>query len=280
MPVLGEEYYLGRSGSGAQRKLKFIVTGTDSDIAAKQWVEANAPSSHDGLAFTSVSGITQQSNTRWLVDANYGATSGTAAVVPEPESGTATYTFSAQVEPTVEYYSIEQVAKYPDNAPDNPNGLIGLQLAEGEGRFAGIEVPAGPITDEVTYEYPSAVIPASYRDTVRPLIGTVNDMTYLSAPPGSLRLISVRSSVTSDNKQSINFGFAYRENRTNVLIGQHTIPTLDGWDFIWSIDRTLCGTFTPTGGDAVEIITREPYIVYVERLCKRANFHSLDLPQV
>ena len=277
MAVAMEETYLSRSGDSKGRKVDYIVTGTDDDAVALDYVEANAPSTHDGLVFRTVSRLTQQSDMRWIATCAYGKLFGTAAVLPEPASGTAAYSFSAIVEPERVLYSPYGVEgfprKYPANAPSFANGHIGLQLADGQGRHEGIEIPAGPVTDEVTYEYPAAVIPTNYRTTVRGLIGGVNDATFLGNPIGTTRLVGVRAQLTSDTKQSITFSFSYRRNQA-TRVGGYNLGTVEGWDFVWSYDETF--TFSDPDGREVPVVG--PKFVYVERLLPRVSMASLGLP--
>lgn len=273
MPIAMEETYLSRSGDKTSRKVKFVVTGSDDDAAVRAHAEANIPSTHDGLVFQKISGITQIADERWEVTGAYGQLTGRAAVVPEPEGGTASYSFSAQVEPKIEYFSRDRQKILPAGVHDLVNGPIGLQLADGRGRHAGIEVPAGPITDEITYEYPAAVIPSNYRSTVRGLIGGANNAAWLGEPAGTMRLVSVRAQITSESKQTISFGWAFRP-KLDIKVGAVDLGPVDGWDFVWSLDETQ---ILP-GPDGEEIPIIVPYAGFVERLVPRVNFGLLALP--
>lgn len=274
MAIAMEEDYLGRSGNKNNRRLKFVVTGTDDDAAARAYVEANVPSTHDGLVARVVSNIEQLANERWRFTVDYGALS--LFDIPTADPGTASYTFFAQVEPEVFYYSVDRIGRWPSNAPNVVNGMVGIKPAHGGGLHAGIEVPAGPVTDRVTYEYPAAVIPQTYRNTVRSLIGRSNANTFLGSPPGTMRFVTCSASITSTGKQTIDFGFAYRSPQV-VKIGNHNLGTVQGWDSVWSIDQET----TLTGPDGREWPFVKPEFVYVERFVKQAPFggtQGLGLP--
>lgn len=272
MTISMEERFKGRSGSRKNRVVEYLVRGSDDDALIRQWSENNAPSYHDSLALGEISDIKQISNSTWSVKAKYGPLD--VKDMPEPEPGTASYTFNMQVEPETFYYSSNRLARFPQTAPQIDNGAIGIQLADGRGRHAGITVPAGPVTDEITYEYPEAVIPDAYRNTVRSLIGGVNDSTWLGSPAGTMRFVSCSASITSEQKQSISFRFAYRPTET-VTVGDFGLGSVDGWDFYWSTDETVI-LIDPNSGAEIPFIS--PRFVYLERLLPRVSFGTLSLP--
>ena len=273
MAIAMEEDYLGRSGDKLKRKLRFIVTGTDDDAAVRAHAEANVPSTHDGLVARNVSDIKQISDQRWSVVANYGGLS--LFDIPEPASGTASYTFQAYVEQETFYYTEDRIATYPAGAPDLAGPYVGIDTTGDTAEHRGIVVPAGPVTDRLTYEYPSATIPASYRTTVRGLLGGSNAGTFLGDVAGTRRLVSCTASITSSGKQTIDFGFAYRAPKART-IGSHNLGTVSGWDSVWSMDKLVI----KTAPGFPDLPAPEPIVVYVERFVPRVDFTTLGLPAV
>ena len=73
MSIVMAEKYLGRSGNRLKRTLEFQVRGSDNDSLIRQHVENNAPFSHDGLVFNSITAIKQVASEIWLVSVDYGA---------------------------------------------------------------------------------------------------------------------------------------------------------------------------------------------------------------
>lgn len=269
MAITVDERFRGRSGSSTSRRLEYLVKGTDDDALVLSNLNASVAATHNGLVLTNIT-IKQQGDETWYGTAVYGALNA-GSNIPEPESGTASYTFNAHVEPDVELYSQQQIARFPASAPKNLYGPIGISTAAG-GRHEGIQIPAGPVTDTITYEYPAAVIPGQYRSAVRASIGGVNNTTFLNNPAGTMRLVSVTASITSEEKQSITFSWAYRARR-QVKVGDFDLGLVDGWDFFWSYDEQVAVDFK----GETSVFARPKY-VYHERLIPRINFLSLGLP--
>lgn len=268
-----EEYYKGRSGTQNGYRHQYYVYDTNSDVTARSTAEAAAPGTHGGYVLRGATDVRQLSTDKWLVTVEYGALS--VIDIPEPDAGTATYTFSVRVEPETFFYSVNQIAKFPAGAPDLAGGLVGVRFNGSQGSHEGVTVPAGPVTDTITYEYPAAVIPLSYKNTVRALIGTSNSAAFLGEDPGSMRFVECDSTVTSTGKQTITFRFAHRPTR-NLSIGGQAINNLPGWDSIHTIDeyKILADS---TGREATIIY---PLYVYQERFVPRSDFATLGLPAV
>lgn len=273
MTVLMKERYKGRSGGRFARKVEFLLWGTDDDGVAITHAENNAPAEHNALVLQKIDNLKQLGPELWSLTAFYGALD--LSTLEEPEPGTASYTFNARIEEETYFYSIERLAKLPEEAPEIVNGLIGGQLSGGQGRAVGITVPAGPVTDTVTYEFAQVVIPASYRETVLSMLGAVSNQTFLGHPPGTTRFVGVNSSITAESKQTIQFDFAYRPRR-QLILGEHDFGIVDGWDFGWTVDDTVVKTDTGLG---IEVPFVEPLFAYLERLLPRVDLNDLDLPE-
>ena len=269
MAINAKELFLGNAGDVKGRNLQYLVREAPTETEAIAEIIATAPALRDGLVLKNASA--KEIGFQMYKGA---AIYAEATEVPRPDVSSSTYTFNLQVKSEVVFFSENRLQKIPANAPEVVGGRIGIEVDQTEGRWSGIEIPSGPITDEISFEYPNAVIPQSYRDTVRSYAGAVNSDTFLNQPPGSMRLLSVNASVTSDDRQTIAFGFGNRENRTSVVVGSHTIASLDGWDFFWTYDKQ---TIVADAGTSMDIVFSEPQFVYVERLLARKTFATLGI---
>ncbi len=264
-----KELFLGYSGSAKDRRIRYLVRDATDEDEAISLILATAPALRGGLVVVNAS-ANEIGSGLFSGEALYGEATG----VPNPPSASATYTFNMQVEPETFLYSRNRISSSPGSAPSVINGMIGVELDESQGRWSGITVPAGPVTDEISYEYPAAVIPNSYRATVRSLLGKVANHVFLGEPAGTMRFVACSASVSSDSTQRISFKFANRQNRTEKL-GDINLGTVDGWDFVWSYNDIE----TFNDGNTVIAIPK-PRFAYIERLLDRASFGPLGLPGV
>ncbi|GAH05174.1 unnamed protein product, partial [marine sediment metagenome] len=254
MAIEMEEDYLGRGGRGDRRFLRYNVTGTDDDGAVVDYVVSNAPTVHDGMSAREISSISQVADMRWIVTVSYGALDPSTIRTPEPD--TASYTFAYYAEPETFYFSVDRQKTVPDDFDLGVNGLIGVAYTRDEGgSYEGIDVPNGPVTDVITYEFPRAKIYSPYRKIVMELMGGVNDDVWLDGEAGTRRFVSCTSSITSSGGQTIEFGFAYRPTRKDVKRGDLELGDIEGWDFDWAATWTRAGIFNIPQGDPVQVHT-------------------------
>ena len=189
-----------------------------------------------------------------------------------PVVGSNVYTFNYRAVPELITKSLSTEQKAPETAPPT-GGLHNIQLNGTEAKVVGTVVPAGPVTDRLTYQYPAAVISSTYRSTVQSLMGKVNSQLYLGQDPGTMRFVGCSAAVRTDSDQTIVFEFAFRPRR-DVTLGGLSLGTVDGWDFPWSYDiQELLD-----GAGGVKLVMPKPIHAYVDRLLARADFTTLGIP--
>lgn len=271
------------SGTNQRRYIELVVKGPDNFNEAYAALLNEIPAVYPGTSLVLTDPkLDQQSDRIWFATADYQPLGPAyAAVVPPPEVGSATFTFNMRVEeetflhsfgdPNVEADGRGLLLKVPSDAPSVANGLLGLEFTRStrRARAQGITVPAGPVTHQMTYTYPSAVIPLNYQNLVLAMKGAVANGTWLGRPAGEMRLVGCSSSVTSNSTQSITFDWAMRENRA-VKLGELDLGSVNGWDFYWAIEKPVL----LTQGD-YKIPFPKPLFAYVERLLPYVTMSDL-----
>jgi hypothetical protein len=237
----------GVSGNLSQRTAKYLVRA-DSDIdedAAMLAAIDFAPTVIDngtGLALIGVDAA---------IDGIYWTQNGTLAFVtvswsmPEAGSkfrptdsnirGEETYDFSYQA-PTGHIEFALSTTKYGTNAPEFGN-RIRCRYDGPDLIVDGVDLPSGSPTDTWKFNCNKGFITPAYRDLVVSMMGGVNVKKFAGRPIGTMRLVSVQSSIVKHGSQNVSWGFQFNANRTNVTIGGITGVNIGGHDIWWALDE-------------------------------------------
>ncbi len=82
---------------------------------------------------------------------------------------------------------------------------------------------------------PATVTNAWLKDRLDQLL-TVNDAPWRSLPAESVRLASIEGDQRSDDLWELTFTFEYRENETNIDVGDGVVITdKKGWEYAWTM---------------------------------------------
>lgn len=270
---------MGNGGSLTSLARKYTVDVGDSvdpeeDVIT--WILSNAPGTLAGLP---INGITLEENPDIIglyeAAAQYGQPKDGAIFA----SGSMEYRFNFQAQgghfnqslATI-LYSTAEGSNSDASAVEASNygGALGIVHDVGKPRADGLDVNPPPETFTLAYYPINSTVNGTYQNLVEGLCGQVNNGTFRGKPAGSLMLVRATGGVRTGDDWSIEFGFGYVPNQTNIPVGDDIVVTAkDGLD--------LLQVFYNPKVDANRLI-QNPIQANVERVWYRGNFSSLALP--
>lgn len=117
----------------------------------------------------------------------------------------------------------------PSKTATDHKQLIGVNGDEVEG--TDIVIPAMKIN--ARYSHPLATITIPYAKQLARWTGKANSDTFLTFAPGEVLFMGARGSDGTDAPSEVGYSFACSENLQNIVIGEITGISKDGWDLIW-----------------------------------------------
>lgn len=283
MTITAAELFRGHRGDAySSREIDYLVTGTggDATLDVTAAIAAAAFESPEEMTGTDGSVLLRNNATlnrivredMMVVTVQYGEI-GASGSRTEKAVGTIEYNFSYQAPSERVFQSLETIGVYSSSATWSSStfgGAIGvLRNADGTYDVEGVETAPGNTTN--TWAYTVSSISLAYEAKVERLMGCVNSVPFRNRPAGSMRFVQCTSQQSSSGKASINFGFQYAENVTNLTVGAITVPSKDGHDYLW-VYRDLKEK-TPTGG--LKMLLPSPQAAIVERVFRRENLNQL-----
>lgn len=287
MPIASYELFNSRpytyslTGDGELSRL-WMVTGSEDEMAIHAEMATNViPLEWDDLILKSYD-ASPLGRGLWLVTAKYGSglrrgeTDDNGDPVNGGQSGGQTlqglagdvpsFTFDSGVTSTRMYQSLltaNKLAPVGQTAPDF-KGAIGVTDDSVEG--CEVLVPS-PTWTETHYKSTTSVTPA-YRDDLMELVGTCADATFRGRPKGEVLLMSVAGSLKNLTTWELQFKFGFSKNRSNLTVGDITVTTKRGWEYLWiryssSVDQNS--------------LIKKPAFVYIEQVYAYADFSKLKI---
>jgi len=149
---------------------------------------------------------------------------------------------------------------------------------------------------ETHYLADSFVTPA-YRGTLFALTGKVNSAAFKGCAAGECLFLGAAGSKRGADDWEIAYRFAASPNRTNIVIGEITVASKKGWEYLWARLQTAMHcrletwSATPTPRTeapiaidrdwrplaAAKAIVKRPVAAYVEKVYEEGNFAGLGI---
>lgn len=241
---------------------RYIVSGTTSDVEARQSLSAHAPTLFDpwgdGLVFLPRVDVTVESLSEdmWLGGVAYGTI---------PQQGEIVRHFTTQGGTEHVFVARRHIASYAPpgaTAPDYKGAING-----GEGLSIGVAVF---MFKEVHYKDAAFFTPQYRAQVVFPLTYTVNDRPFRGFARGEVLFMGAAARQQGDGKWEVQYDFAAARNREGVTIGDITGINKKGWQYLW-VDVEEA-----EDNDAARIVA-VPSVVSVEEVYPEANFGLLGI---
>jgi len=267
MPVSVLEKFESRQsslGDSASVELAYIVSGTDDDIAAKGALLSATPIWYDGLVRQNLS-IEPLGPGMWDGKVRYGR------MEKQPETGESTYQFDTGGGTQHITQSIETIGAYSaDDDPPDFGGAIGVTHDNVEG--VDITIPVYQFSE--THYLPAAVVTNAYKGLLFYLTGKVNSAPFRGCAAGECLFLGASGSRRqqgqnpNDGDWEITFKFAASPNAVNLQIGDITVASKKGWEYLW---------VRYEDAEDANVLVKKPTAAYVEKVYEDGNFSSLGL---
>lgn len=196
-------------------------------------------------------------------------------VASQQDEDTTEYRFNFQAPGGHLYQSLATISgKNSENDDIGPAffGAINVVDDEGKLRCEGVNISPPHEVFTLSYVAGSGIVTGAYQLTVEGLCGKVNSTTFRGRPAGSVMLVRAAGGRDRSGKWSIEFGFGYIANATDVPVGETIIiPAKDGFDYLWAYYENK------KNNDVLQVV-KQPKYAFVERIFPRADLNALSLP--
>lgn len=155
-----------------------------------------------------------------------------------------------------------------DYVPD-PGTLVGWNGENGLNfQVAGVDVPTASIKESWETEMSMSELTTSWRRKIAAATGTCNSSRFKGWERGEVLLVncSFQGSPNSSDKVKVRFDFAIRLNEPNAQVAKITLGEVEGWQYVWTIQRPHLEGYTPDVLGA-----------YVSQVVSYSDFNSLGL---
>lgn len=256
-----------RRGTTDRRELIYNLRGTSSEATARSTVESSAPATFDGLPrqdpdieLEPIWVDTTTAKGQWLVTVPYAKLSplGVGDSVLSFETGGGTQHITQ---------SLATIGKYGDGfSPLGCGGAIGVTSDSVEG--VDITVPVYQWSE--THYLADDDVTQAYRKLIADLTGRTNAGTFRGFAAGEVLFLGATGTKRSDGVWEITFRFAASANRTNITVGNITVTSKKGWEYLW------CQYEEDTDANSNRLI-KKPYAAYVEKVYEEGDYTDLGI---
>jgi len=247
--------------------MHYILDGTSDDITAKTLLLNSTPTTYDGLVrdectLEPIFVDTTTGQGKWACTVRYVAWE---YQYQSPEVGESSFAFDTGGGTQHITQSLATVGRYAPAGRTAPDfkGAIGVTHDNVEG--VDITVPVYNFSE--THYIPDAnVNKAAYFV----LTGKVNSAPFKGLAAGECLFLGASGSKRGEDDWEITFRFAASPNRTNIQIGNITVASKKGWEYLWVryADAEDAGSNT---------LVKQPVAVYVEKVYEEGDFSALEI---
>jgi len=257
------------TGRNASVDLRYIITGTSSDVDAKAALASTAPDTYDGLVRQSrhIVPIGDPTDTLlWEGVARYGRNDPTP-----PDTGESTFAFDTGGGTQHITQSLQTVSTYAApglSAPDF-GGAIGATQDAVEG--VDITVPVYNFSER--HYITPATVTTAYKLGLFGATGKVNDAAFRGFAAGEVLFVGAsgtRRGTNANDDWEIAFNFAASSNRTGIVVGEVTGISKKGWEYMWV-------RYVDAEDATAKALVKRPAAVYIEKVYDSASFSVLGI---
>ena len=252
-------------GDLVEAEIPYFVFGVDDEQTALERVRATAPAKQDDLVLQKVELAERINLDTFKVRAVYGED-------PEKEregedEDDTNFTFDSSGGTMHMDVSLETKGKFPADAPDFKKAIN----VDNEGSVNGCEIVMPTFQFSETRTVKASKVNASYKRKIAELTGTVNAAAFKGFEPGEVLFLGATGSKKGKKRKhpwEITFKFAVSPNKENLKVGDITVDSKDGWDYLWV-------KYEDEVSDERKNLVKKPVAVYVEKVYERKNFALL-----
>ncbi|MFM7845373.1 MAG: hypothetical protein ACKPEY_14230 [Planctomycetota bacterium] len=262
------------SNNGSSIEFTYVVLGTNSEADAANGALAVAPLAY---VVNSETLVRQEANPTptgpdsWEVSVHYG-TEDQQQSQETPEPGTWHFNFDTTGGTHTITQSLQNVWRGERSQVNPAPNLLGAINYDGK-KVQGVEIVVPKLEFSITAYYAPQTVTTTFVANIARQTGKVNSSTWLGFAAGELLFLGGggQGDIPTAAGQRvkpipITFKFAASENRTNIQVGEITVPSKAGWDYLWVRYEK-----TESNGTVYPI----PVHAYVEKVYERFEFAQL-----
>lgn len=255
----------------SEKEIGYLVTGASSRDAARLAVLAKAPESEDALPLKSIRFEGFSGDEAMEFSVVYGAletASAGSSGSDEEEEPTVSFDCSGGTTHIVRSLNQRKLKSEPD-----PGGMIGWNGKLGaEAEYSGVDVVSATMRETYTARMKPSRLTTAYKRTLANLTGKVNSDVFKGWKPGEVLFLGAgfSGSVSGSELITVTYNFAIQQNEANVPIFDGVRVNKKGWEYLWTISRTVADP--ETKANRVEIQN-----AFVDQVYAQADFGQLKL---
>lgn len=256
---------------GSTRQQVWMAQGSDLEDDVLGALIAGTPLDYAGLTRSAITAA-RIGDELWESDITYIDPDHPSAQ-DQPETGESLYSFDLGGETQHIRQSLKTVGNYTKLAgakgPDF-KGAIGVSNEGGKQRVEGTDLFVPTLKFQETHWLPSALVTLGWVRTLKGIAGRVNDAAWRGFNAGELLFIGAAGSRRGRGDWEIQFSFGANENLIDIPVGDVTVSSKLGWDYLWVYYQTELD-------NGVKLLVQQPLAAYVEELYRRANFVQIGI---
>lgn len=251
-----EEAFQSRDQSKDSATLVYFVFECATEQEAKNGVLGTAPGLYDGLYYQDFH-YEIINETTHKVEVQYGLFSS------EKQS---TWRYSTNGGTTRVKQSLQTIGNYAagDQTPPNYHGAIGVT----KDSIEGVDIVTPNCSYSESHYKSFGLFTAAYANTLALMTGTVNNAPFRAWAAGEVLFVGGTIQSATRDGVTVDYEFILSPNATNIVIGDITVPSKYGWDYLWFTYYTGLDENT---GCLIEI----PRSAHVDRVYKFVDFGAL-----
>ena len=244
----------------------FVFDAADEDTVRLTCV-SSMPASVDGYLFDYYSIEERLDDTTWRLLAHYKMPAWPSSPPPEGH-----FSFDTAGGTQHVTNSRSTVGRYGPKATALLNGAIGFDGHNVQG--CDITVPVFNFTE--LHWFTPDVVTQAFKLTLFNATGSYNLDSFRGFDPGSVLFLgasgdeTVSNSNTANNQWQVTFRFAVMPNRTNFQVGNITVASKLGWQYMWV-------QYDDAADTANQQIIKTPVAVYIEEVYPSTLFAQLGI---
>lgn len=261
----------GQDGRGSSRLLPYMVhgaTSTNDAIGAvlTQLTADLGGTTLDGLALMTISATETSAVGVFEAACEFGIATGL-----EKQTQSETRIGFEFGQETIRARRSLSSTRFPTPGTPEEGKAVGVSKdADGTVHVSGVDIPAQSFSFSKTRIFPLSAITNSFLSLVASLDKHVNSTPFAGFPAGEVLFIGTNGTQRSDDEMEVAFRFVQRRNESNITIGDITVPTKKGWEYLdvlWTTEKDP--------NDPILIPVAE--FVTVHQLFPEASFAPLGL---
>lgn len=258
-------------GNVTEIEIPYLVFGAADEDEALATARAKAAGrSVKGMSLDSVEVTERVNGDTWRVKAVYADDEDSSSSDDDGgEEETSSFAFDTGGGTMHLNQSLKTVSKTPNDAPD----FGGAIEVDNEGNVNGVDVTMPVLNFTETHVMNGGRVSTSYRKAVAALTGTVNSGSFRGFSAGEVLFLGAAGSKRSKKTSApweITFRFAVSANRSSVKVGDLTVSSKRGWDYLWV-------RYADKVSENKKNVVKKPVAAYVEQVYPQGDFGNLGI---